>query len=72
MRISRPCSVEWDSMSGDDRARFCRECDRQVYNLSLLTRDEIGSLVPRRDYLTQGRNMVQRRIASCRPPKTWR
>ncbi|HVG29441.1 MAG TPA: carboxypeptidase-like regulatory domain-containing protein [Pyrinomonadaceae bacterium] len=32
-------------MSGDAQARHCRECDKQVYNFSLLTRGEIETLI---------------------------
>jgi hypothetical protein len=45
IQIRKPCSVEWDSMGGDARARFCRECDKRVYNFSLLTRREIESII---------------------------
>jgi len=32
-------------MAGDDRVRFCSQCDRDVYNLSALTSDEALALV---------------------------
>jgi hypothetical protein len=38
-------------MEGDERARFCRECGLNVYNLSEMTRAEAESLVAR----TEGR-----------------
>jgi len=32
-------------MTGDDQARHCGQCDRKVYNLSNMTRDEAESLI---------------------------
>ncbi len=38
--IAAPCSVSWESMTGDDRARACSMCSRNVYNLSDMTKKE--------------------------------
>jgi len=38
--IPAPCSAEWDSMPGDDRVRHCAHCDKNVYNLSAMSRRE--------------------------------
>jgi len=40
IRIATPCSADWDDMSGDDRVRFCGKCEKNVYNLSAMSRDE--------------------------------
>lgn len=32
-------------MGGDKRTRLCRECDKQVYNFSLLTKGEIETII---------------------------
>lgn len=45
LRIASPCSVGWDQMAGDDRARFCSLCSLHVYNISDMTVDEVHSLV---------------------------
>lgn len=45
VRIASPCSVPWSSMVGDDRRRHCGQCDRAVYDLSSLSRDEAEALV---------------------------
>jgi hypothetical protein len=45
VRIASPCSADWDTMYGDDRKRFCKECKLNVYNLSGMTRDEAERLV---------------------------
>lgn len=55
MRVASPCHVGWDSMTGNDRARFCGSCDRHVYNIIGLSRPEIESLVEN----TEGRLCVR-------------
>ncbi len=51
VRIAAPCSQPWHEMDGDDRVRFCRECNLNVYNLSDMTAKEAAALVEK----TQGR-----------------
>lgn len=45
IQISVPCFVGWDKMTGDDRARFCRECQRDVHNFSKMTREQAEALL---------------------------
>ncbi|MEP7074215.1 MAG: hypothetical protein ABI878_00280 [Acidobacteriota bacterium] len=45
LRIASPCSVGWDTMSGDDRKRFCSSCELSVYNISELTEVEVTRLI---------------------------
>src|SRR5579872_573163 len=47
LRIASPCqSAEWaDMKGGDDYARLCKKCDKNVYNLSLMTLDEANELI---------------------------
>ncbi len=40
MKIASPCSASWDDMVGDDRTRYCGKCEKNVYNLSAMTREE--------------------------------
>jgi hypothetical protein len=47
--IAAPCSASWDEMVGDDRIRFCGHCEKNVYNLSALPREEAEALVGARD-----------------------
>ncbi|HEX7317962.1 MAG TPA: ankyrin repeat domain-containing protein [Pyrinomonadaceae bacterium] len=47
LRVSEPCSVEWGSMSGDVRSRFCAQCQRHVHTLSEVTPVEALDLVLR-------------------------
>src|SRR5262245_3918202 len=45
VKVASPCAASWDQMIGDDRARFCSLCQKNVYNLSALTTDEITALI---------------------------
>jgi hypothetical protein len=45
LRIATPCRADWDEMQGDDRVRFCGQCEKNVYNLSAMPRDEAEALV---------------------------
>jgi hypothetical protein len=46
LRIASPCnSAVWSDLKGDDRARLCTTCDKNVYNLSLMTLDEANDLI---------------------------
>jgi hypothetical protein len=45
IRIPQPCSTEWEQMSGDDRTRFCNECNKHVYNLSAMTRRQAEAII---------------------------
>jgi hypothetical protein len=45
LRVASPCSIEWSAMSGDDHARMCGVCDKHVYNLSILSREEGNQLI---------------------------
>jgi hypothetical protein len=44
-RIATPCPVSWEQMTGDDRVRFCDQCELHVYNISELTRIEAETLI---------------------------
>lgn len=45
MRIASPCNVGWENMSGDERLRFCSQCNLHVYNISAMTSREVASLI---------------------------
>ena len=49
LRVATPCTARWDQMTGDDRVRHCNQCDKSVYNLSGMTRDEAEALVIERN-----------------------
>lgn len=37
IRIASPCPADWKKMVGDERVRYCAECNLNVYNLSAMT-----------------------------------
>ena len=45
LSVPKPCPADWDSMSGNDRVRFCEHCRLSVNDLSRLTRKEATRLV---------------------------
>ncbi len=38
IRIASPCNVSWEAMTGDAQKRFCGGCQKNVFNLSEMTR----------------------------------
>jgi len=51
IRIASPCSADWENMIGNERRRFCGQCDLNVYDLSEMTRHEAEQLIAQ----TEGR-----------------
>jgi hypothetical protein len=45
IRVASPCPANWDEMVGDERKRFCSQCNLNVYNLSGMTRTEAENLL---------------------------
>ena len=45
IELPEPCSVGWESMDGDERVRFCKQCSKHVHDLSALTVAEIEALI---------------------------
>lgn len=43
--IASPCDQSWADMSGDDKCRFCSLCEKNVYNLSSMTDEEVTKLI---------------------------
>src|SRR3954471_5386535 len=48
LRVGTPCPVGWAAMPGDDRVRFCGQCQQNVYNVASLTPAEVERLVRER------------------------
>jgi hypothetical protein len=49
IKVASPCSARWDEMVGDARVRFCAHCEKNVFNLSAMTRDEAEALVEEKE-----------------------
>jgi len=45
LRIAKPCTARWSAMDGDERARFCGQCKKSVYNVEGMTRLEVTELI---------------------------
>lgn len=48
VRVASPCKAEWNDMVGDDRVRFCLQCEKNVYNLSSMNKDDAETLLRER------------------------
>src|SRR5687768_7829122 len=55
IRVASPCNADWDEMIGNDRSRFCGQCNLNVYNLSSMRRTEAELLIGK----TEGRLCVR-------------
>ena len=47
LAVTSPCTQDWDSMTGNDRVRFCEHCSLHVHNISAMTRAEALRLAHR-------------------------
>jgi len=45
VRIAAPCHVDWESMTGDERKRFCGDCKLNVYNISSMSTKDAAKLI---------------------------
>jgi hypothetical protein len=48
IRVASPCSADWNTMTpvnGEDRVRECGSCNKNVYSLSDMTREEAEQLI---------------------------
>ena len=45
VRVASPCPADWDQMLGNDRSRFCGQCNLNVYNLSAMSRSEAEDFI---------------------------
>jgi len=45
LQVVSPCSTGWDRMSGDEKKRFCSECNKFVYDFSQMTRRQVEAIV---------------------------
>jgi hypothetical protein len=47
VRVAAPCPADWEGMYGNERVRFCEQCQLNVYNLSEMSRAEAEELIGR-------------------------
>jgi hypothetical protein len=49
LTVASPCSANWAEMTGDDRARYCGKCEKNVYNLSAMSAPEAEALLRQKE-----------------------
>jgi len=69
--IRQPCPENWGAMPGDQKFRFCEQCQKNVYNLEALSDEEIRKLVETGESIC-GRMKRPDRPTSIRPTKRQR
>src|SRR5882724_5826594 len=55
IKVAAPCQADWNGMIGNDRVRFCCQCNLNVYNLSSMSRKDAEDLIQS----TEGRLCVR-------------
>lgn len=45
IRIASPCPARWEDMQGDDKRRYCTQCDLHVHNVAEMTADEVEDML---------------------------
>ena len=49
IQIAQPCRADWNRMTGDQRARFCGSCHKNVYDISQMTRAQAQQLIQEKE-----------------------
>lgn len=49
LRVASPCSVGWETMTGDERVRHCHACQLNIYNTAEMTTVEVQTLIENRE-----------------------
>jgi hypothetical protein len=45
VKVASPCNADWNQMQGDDKSRYCGKCEKNVYNLSAMSREDAELLI---------------------------
>lgn len=45
LKVASPCHADWESMTGDEAIRFCGLCQKNVYQISNMTTDQVEELL---------------------------
>ncbi|MFT3839718.1 MAG: hypothetical protein QM723_22220 [Myxococcaceae bacterium] len=49
VKVASPCNADWEQMEGDDQARHCKLCQKNVYNLSQMNAVDARALLLERE-----------------------
>ncbi|QDU30705.1 hypothetical protein ETAA8_58530 [Anatilimnocola aggregata] len=55
IEVASPCTADWNAMQGEERKRFCSQCNLNVFNLSEMTREEAFAFVAK----SEGRTCIR-------------
>lgn len=47
IKIASPCGADWNKMFGNDKKRFCADCNLNVYNISEMSQEEAENFILR-------------------------
>jgi len=47
--VAKPCSADWNLMTGDERSRLCHDCGINIYNISQMSPNEVRDLIENRE-----------------------
>ncbi len=69
--VAMPCDVPWSGMQGDDRARRCTQCDKNVFNLAAMSDDEVRGILGAGDACVRFYERPDGTVltADCRPQR---
>ncbi|CAN5225712.1 hypothetical protein BH11CYA1_BH11CYA1_29460 [soil metagenome] len=49
IKLQYECPYKWSKMKGDDKTRFCNSCQKNVYNISKLSRQKAVELITEKE-----------------------
>ncbi|HLY08589.1 MAG TPA: hypothetical protein VKW04_04685 [Planctomycetota bacterium] len=79
LKISSPCPKSWEDLIGNDRIRYCGQCQLNVYNLAQMRPAEVDALVRRTPgrlcgqlYVREDHTATVRDCPRARSGRRWR
>lgn len=45
LKVASPCSASWDEMTGDDAMRHCGSCDKDVFQISNMSTEQVETFL---------------------------
>lgn len=45
LRVASPCPADWAEMSGTEQVRFCDQCQKHVYDLTVMSPEEVVEVI---------------------------
>lgn len=41
LKVASPCPAKWEDMKGDDAVRHCDSCDKDVFQISNMSTEQV-------------------------------